>query len=82
MASDLINNVLAFPGIFRGALDAGARDINYEMKLAVAQVIAELVESGMLCAEYIIPSALDPWVAKHVAEKVAEATVGSGAVRE
>ncbi len=52
------------------------------MKLAVAQVIAELVESGMLCAEYIIPSALDPWVAKHVAEKVAEATVGSGAVRE
>ncbi|MCI8742138.1 MAG: NAD-dependent malic enzyme, partial [Lachnospiraceae bacterium] len=77
-----INNVLAFPGIFRGALDAGARDINYEMKLAAAQAIAELVEPGMLCAEYIIPSALDPRVAKHVAEKVAEAAVKSGAVRK
>ena len=77
-----INNVLAFPGIFRGALDAGARDINYEMKLAAAEAIAELVEPGMLCAEYIIPSALDPRVAKHVAERVAEAAVKSGAVRK
>ena len=46
------------------------------------QAIAELVEPGMLCAEYIIPSALDPRVAKHVAERVAEAAVKSGAVRK
>lgn len=76
-----INNVLAFPGIFRGALDAGARDINYDMKLAAAQAIAELVEPEKLCGEYIIPSALDPRVAKHVAEKVAKAARESGAVR-
>ncbi len=76
-----INNVLAFPGIFRGALDAGARDINYDMKLAAAAAIAELVEPDKLCAEYVIPSALDPRVARHVAERVAEAAVKSGAVR-
>ena len=58
-----INNVLAFPGIFRGALDAGAREINYEMKLAAAEAIAELVKPEELCAEYVIPSVLDPRVA-------------------
>ena len=77
-----INNVLAFPGIFRGALDAGARDINDTMKLAAAKAIAGLVEPEKLCAEYIIPSALDPRVAKRVAECVAEAAVTSGAVRK
>ena len=77
-----INNVLAFPGIFKGAFAAGARDINYEMKLAAAQAIAELVEPEKLCAEYIIPSALDPRVAEHVAQKVGEAAKKSGAVRE
>jgi malate dehydrogenase (oxaloacetate-decarboxylating) len=77
-----INNVLAFPGIFRGALDAGARDINYEMKLAAAQAIADLVEPEKLAADYIIPSALDPRVAPYVAQKVAEAAVKSGAVRK
>lgn len=76
-----INNVLAFPGIFRGALDAGARDINYDMKVAAAYAIAELVEPEKLCAEYIIPAALDPKVAPHVAMRVAEAAVKSGAVR-
>ena len=76
-----INNVLAFPGIFRGALDAGARDINYEMKLAAAKAIAELVEPEKLCTQFIIPSALDPRVAKHVALKVGEAARTSGAVR-
>jgi len=77
-----INNVLAFPGIFRGALDAGARDINYEMKLAAARAIAELVEPEKLCARYIIPSALDPRVAEHVARRVGEAARASGAVRK
>lgn len=77
-----INNVLAFPGIFRGALDAGARDINYEMKVAAAGAIAELVEPGKLCPEYVIPSVFDERVAPHVAKRVAEAAVRSGAVRE
>lgn len=77
-----INNVLAFPGIFRGALDAGARDINYDMKLAAARAIAELVSPEELQAEYIIPSALDPRVAKHVAKRVGEAARTSGAVRK
>lgn len=77
-----INNVLAFPGIFRGALDAGASDINYEMKVAAAYAIAELVEPEKLCAEYIIPAALDPRVAPHVAKRIGEAAVRSGAVRK
>lgn len=77
-----INNVLAFPGIFRGALDAGARDINYEMKVAAASAIAELVEPEKLCPEYVIPSVFDERVAPHVAKRVAEAAVRSGAVRE
>lgn len=76
-----INNVLAFPGIFRGALDAGARDINYEMKLAAAGAIAGLVDDEELCAEYIIPAALDDRVASAVARSVAAAAVRSGAVR-
>ena len=76
-----INNVLAFPGIFRGALDAGARDINYEMKLAAAYGIAELVDEKDLCPEYIIPSVFDSRVASHVAKRVGEAAVRSGVVR-
>ncbi len=76
-----INNVLAFPGLFRGALDANARDINYDMKLAAAYAIAELVEPDRLCCEYIIPSALDPRVAMQVARHVGEAARKSGAVR-
>ena len=77
-----INNVLAFPGIFRGALDAGARDINDEMKVAAAYAIAELVDPEKLCPEYIIPSALDRSVGPHVAKRVYEAAVKSGAVRK
>lgn len=76
-----INNVLAFPGIFRGALDSRARDINDAMKVAAAKAIAELVTPDKLCAEYIIPGALEPGVAEHVAKRVAEAAVTSGTVR-
>jgi malate dehydrogenase (oxaloacetate-decarboxylating) len=65
-----INNVLAFPGIFRGALDAGARDITEEMKLAAAQAIAELVEEPT--AERIVPSVFDERVAPTVAKAVAQ----------
>lgn len=77
-----INNVLAFPGIFRGALDCGARDINYDMKVAAAQAIAELVTPDKLSTEYIIPGALEEGVAEHVAKRVAEAAVKSGAIRK
>ncbi len=77
-----INNVLAFPGIFRGALDAHARDINYEMKTAAAYAIAELIGEDELRADYIIPSPFDRRVAENVAKRVAEAAVNvkSGAV--
>lgn len=68
-----INNVLAFPGLFRGALDARARDITYDMKLAAASAIAALVDEKDLSAEYIIPSAFDERVALAVAKAVMEA---------
>ena len=77
-----INNVLAFPGIFRGALDAGARDINYDMKKAAAKAIAEYIKPEELNAENIIPSALDKNVAKSVADAVAKAAEESGCVRK
>ena len=76
-----INNVLAFPGIFRGALDCGAREINYDMKTAAAAAIAELVLSEQLSPEYIIPDPFDSRVAENVARRVAEAAVATGAVR-
>ena len=76
-----INNVLAFPGIFRGALDCGAREINYDMKTAAAAAIAELVLPEQLSPEYIIPDPFAPRVAENVARRVAEAAVATGAVR-
>ncbi|MCX6498781.1 MAG: NADP-dependent malic enzyme [Arthrobacter sp.] len=71
-----INNVLAFPGIFRGALDAGARRITPAMKLAAARAIAELAESE-LSADYIVPSPLDPRVAPAVSAAVAAAVAAA-----
>lgn len=68
-----INNVLVFPGIFRGAFDVRAKEINDEMKIAAAQAIAELVTDEMLCADYIIPAASDRRVAPAVAKAAAEA---------
>ncbi|WP_130862707.1 NAD(P)-dependent malic enzyme [Bacilliculturomica massiliensis] len=76
-----INNVLAFPGIFRGALDAKASEINEAMKIAAAQAIAGLVGEDELCAGHIIPSPLDERVAKAVADAVYSAAMASGAVR-
>lgn len=76
-----INNVLAFPGIFRGALDVRASDINEDMKVAAAEGIASLISDVDLSVDYIIPSALDKSVAKVVAEKVAEAAKKSGVAR-
>lgn len=73
-----INNVLAFPGIFRGALDVRAKDINDEMKIAAAYAIAEQVCEQELSPDCIIPSALDKNVAKYVATAVAQAARKSG----
>ena len=76
-----INNVLAFPGIFRGALDVRASDINDEMKIAAAKAIAGYIPEDQLTPEYIIPSALDRNVAKAVAEAVAKAAKETGVAR-
>ena len=76
-----INNVLAFPGIFRGALDCRASDINEEMKVAASYAIASLVDDEHLSAEYILPHAFDPRVGKTVAEAVKNAAIKSGVAR-
>lgn len=76
-----INNVLCFPGIFRGALDVRAKDINDEMKVAAAYAIAELVSDQELNAEYILPAAFDARVKDAVAKAVAEAAKKSGVAR-
>ena len=76
-----INNVLAFPGIFRGALDVRASQINEEMKVAAAHAIAALVDEDRLCASYIIPDALDKRVVPAVAEAVSKAARQSGVAR-
>ncbi|MCI1305808.1 MAG: NAD-dependent malic enzyme [Lachnospiraceae bacterium] len=76
-----INNVLAFPGIFRGALDVRASDINEEMKIAAANALAGLVSEDELNADYIIPAAFDERVAPAVAKAVAEAARKSGVAR-
>ncbi len=76
-----INNVLAFPGIFRGTFDVRASDINEEMKMAAANALASLVSDEELCADYIIPAAFDPRVGPAVAKAVAEAAMKSGVAR-
>ena len=76
-----INNVLAFPGIFRGAFDVRAKDINDEMKIAAARALAGLISDDELCAEYIIPAAFDKRVGAAVAKAVSAAAVKSGVAR-
>ena len=76
-----INNVLAFPGIFRGALDVRASDINDEMKVAAAYAIANIITDEERNAEYIIPNPFDKRVAKAVAEAVAKAARDTGVAR-
>ncbi|HAV20353.1 MAG TPA: NAD-dependent malic enzyme [Firmicutes bacterium] len=76
-----INNVLAFPGVFRGALDARATDINEEMKLAAAYAISEIITDEELDPEYVIPAPFDERVAPAVAASVAEAAESSGVAR-
>lgn len=76
-----VNNVLCFPGIFRGALDVRASDINDAMKLAAAEAISSLVSDEELSAEYILPKAFDPRVKDAVAKATAEAARQSGVAR-
>ena len=76
------NNVLAFPGIFRGTFDVRASDINDEMKLAAAQAIADLISDEELNEDYILPQAFDPRVGKAVAAAVAEAARRTGVARK
>ena len=73
-----VNNVLAFPGIFRGTFDVRARDINDDMKIAAAKAIAGLISEEELTEEYVIPAAFDERVGKAVAEAVAKAARKSG----
>lgn len=77
-----VNNVLAFPGIFRGALDARAKDINEEMKLAAAYAIASIIEDGELKPEYVIPDAFDKRVVEKVAKAVAKEAKETGVVKK
>ena len=73
-----INNALAFPGIFRGALDVQAREINEPMKLAAALALAELIPEATLSEDYIIPSIFDKQVVPHVSKAVASAAWDTG----
>ena len=77
-----VNNVLAFPGIFRGALDVMATDINEEMKVAATYAIADLITEDELKPDYVIPAAFDPRVAPAVAKAVAKAAIESGVARK
>jgi len=76
-----VNNVLCFPGIFRGALDVRASDINDAMKLAAAKALADLVSESELCADYILPKAFDPRVRDAVATATSQAARESGVAR-
>lgn len=76
-----INNVMAFPGIFRGALDVRAREINEEMKMAAALAIAGTLPDEELCADKIVTDALDPNIFKNVSEAVKEAAIRTGVAR-
>ncbi|MET3574960.1 NADP-dependent malic enzyme [Bhargavaea ullalensis] len=76
-----VNNILAFPGIFKGALSVRAKDVNEEMKRAAAEAIAALVGSDQLSEEFVIPDPFDPRVPEAVAQAVAEAAIRSGVAR-
>ena len=76
-----INNVLAFPGIFKGALSVRASQINEEMKKAAAYAIADLISTEELTTEYVIPNPFDKRVATAVADAVAKAAISSGVAK-
>ncbi len=77
-----INNVLAFPGIFRGALDCRASEINEEMKVATSHALADLVKPEELSEDYILPNALDKRISRAVADAVIKAAYKTGVARK
>ena len=77
-----INNVLAFPGIFKGALEVRAKEINEEMKIAAAYAIAEYIKDEELNENNVLPSALDKNVARKVSQAIAKAAIESGVSRK
>jgi malate dehydrogenase (oxaloacetate-decarboxylating) len=77
-----VNNVLVFPGLFRGALDSKATQITEPMKVAAAQALASLISTTELSADYIIPSVFDPRVADTIAAQVKRVAIESGLVRK
>lgn len=76
-----VNNILAFPGIFRGTFDVHASDINEEMKMAAAKAIADMVGEDELSADYVIPSPFKEGVGQAVAKAVAKAAIDSGVAK-
>jgi len=80
-APNQVNNVTVFPGVFRGAIDVRARQINEEMKIAAAYAIADLIPENELRADYVVPDAFDPRVAPAVAAAVAKAAIETGVAR-
>jgi malate dehydrogenase (oxaloacetate-decarboxylating) len=77
-----INNVLAFPGVFRGALSVRARSITRSMELAAAHAIADAIPPEQLSADYVVPSVFDRSVAPAVAQAIGEAAIAAGVTRE
>jgi malate dehydrogenase (oxaloacetate-decarboxylating) len=77
-----INNVLAFPGVFRGALDVRARAITHDMQIAAAHALAAVIADHELASDYVIPSVFDRSVAPSVARAVAKAAIAEGMARE
>jgi malate dehydrogenase (oxaloacetate-decarboxylating) len=77
-----INNVLAFPGVFRGALDVRARAITHAMQIAAAHALAGVIPGNELAADYVVPSVFDRTVAPAVARAVAQAAAAEGIARE
>ena len=77
-----VNNVLCFPGLFRGAFDAAATEITEEMKIVAAKAIAETIPDDQLSEDYILPSVFNPAVAERVAAAVAAEAIRAGVVRE
>ena len=77
-----INNVLCFPGIFRGALDCMASTINEEMKFAAANAIAKIIDKSHLCADYIIPSVFDSSVSSKISKAVMKSAIDTGVARK
>ena len=80
-APNQVNNVTVFPGVFRGAMDVRARQINEDMKVAAVYAIANLIEEKDLREDYVVPDAFDPRVAPAVAAAVAKAAVETGVAR-